>query len=84
MGHARNLASIGPGQAGVVASIQGGLGITGRLDALGIRPGVAVVKIAGQPFGGPVVVQVGNTRIAVGFGMAKKILVETDLRQEQP
>ena len=84
MGRARDLASMQPGQKGVVASIQGGLGVTRRLDAMGIRPGVAVTKVAGQPFGGPVVVQVGNTRIAVGFGMAGKIVVETEAQQEKP
>jgi len=41
------------------------------------------VKVAGQLFGGPVVVQVGNAQMAVGFGMAKKILVETEAQEEK-
>jgi len=72
-----------PGQTGVVASVHGGLGVTKRLDAMGIRPGVNLVKVAGQPFGGPVVVQVGNAQMALGFGMAKKIIVETETQQER-
>jgi len=48
---------------------------------MGIRPGVLLEKISGQPFGGPVVVQVGNNRIALGFGMACKVQVETGHRE---
>jgi ferrous iron transport protein A len=84
MGHARDLVSMRPGQTGVVARICGGLGVTKRLDAMGIRPGVNLVKVAGQLFGGPVVVQVGNAQMAVGFGMAKKILVKIEAPQEKP
>lgn len=50
---------------------------------MGIRPGVNLVKVAEQLFGGPVVVQVGNAQMAVGFGMAKKIIVETETQQER-
>jgi ferrous iron transport protein A len=72
-----------PGQTGVVASVHGGLDVTQRLDAMGIRPGVNLLKVAGQLFGGPVVVQVGNARMAVGFGLAKKILVRTESQEEK-
>jgi len=83
MSHARDLVSMRSGQKGVVASVHGGLGVTKRLDAMGIRPGVNLVKVAGQLFGGPVVVQVGNAQMAVGFGMAKKILVKIEAQQEE-
>jgi len=87
MGHALNradVASMRPAQKGVVVSIQGGFGATQRLDAMGIRSGVALTKVAGHPFGGPVVVQAGAARIALGFGMAKKIIVEIEAQQEKP
>jgi Fe2+ transport system protein FeoA len=45
---------------------------------MGIRPGTVLEKISGQPLGGPVVVKVGNNRIALGFGMARKVHVKTD------
>lgn len=72
-----DLGSLESGKKAVVIAIHGGIGVTGRLDAMGIRPGIVLEKISGQPFGGPVVVQVGNTRIALGFGMARKVQVET-------
>jgi len=72
-----DLGSLESGKKAVVIAIHGGIGVTGRLDAMGIRPGIVLEKISGQPFGGPVVVQVGNNRIALGFGMARKVQVET-------
>lgn len=73
-----DLVNLGTGKKAVVTSIHGGIGVTGRLDAMGIRPGILLEKISGQPFRGPVVVQVGNNRIALGFGMACKVQVKID------
>ncbi|MGD0728014.1 MAG: FeoA family protein [Spirochaetia bacterium] len=75
------MGNLEPGAKAVVIAIHGGIGATGRLDSMGIRPGVLLEKISGQPFGGPVVVQVGNNRIALGFGMACKVQVETGHRE---
>jgi ferrous iron transport protein A len=64
------------GQSGVVAKIQGGQGMINRLGALGIRPGRRVTKVSSMFMRGPVTVQVGNARVAIGFGMAKRIAVD--------
>lgn len=72
-----DLGSLRVGVKAIVIGIQGGRGVVGRLDAMGIRPGVILNKIAGHPFGGPVVVQINNFRIALGFGMARKVSVAT-------
>lgn len=47
-----------------------------RLSALGIRPGKRVTKVSSMFMRGPVTIQVGNAQVAIGFGMAKRILVE--------
>lgn len=65
-------------QGGRVLSCQGGQGFLRRLDAMGIRPGVAIEKIVAQPFRGPSVVRVCGAQLAIGFGMAQRILVEVD------
>lgn len=65
------------GKSGVVAEIQGGQGVIRRLDALGIRPGKKITKIGSIIMRGPVTIQVGNARVAIGFGMAKRILVDS-------
>ena len=66
------------GQTGTVVGVLGGQGFVRRLDALGIRPGKNVTKISSTLFRGPVTPRVDNTRVAVGFGMARKILVKVD------
>jgi len=68
--------AMAPGQGGVVVQIQGGRGMTRRLNAVGIYPGVHAIKRSAQPLRGPVEIQVGGTTLAIGFGMARRILVE--------
>jgi len=72
------LAEMRTGQSGIVVGVLGGHGLIGRLDALGIRPGRKVTKLSSTLFRGPVTLRVNNSRVAVGFGMAKKIIVEAD------
>ncbi len=66
------------GQSGKVVEIQGGHGLINRLNALGVRPGKRITKVSSMLMRGPITLQSGNTRIAVGFGMANKIIVELD------
>ncbi len=69
---------MGSGKTGTVLEILGGRGLILRLHALGIRPGKTVTKVSGMFGHGPVTVQVDTTQIAIGFGMADKIIVEVD------
>ena len=66
------------GQSGNVVQIHGGHGLVNRLSALGIRPGKRITKVSSMLMRGPVTIQSGNTQVAVGFGMANKIIVELD------
>ena len=72
------LAEMRTGQTGTMVGVMGGHGLIRRLDALGIRPGKKVTKISSTLFRGPVILRVDNAQVAVGFGMAKKIIVEVD------
>jgi ferrous iron transport protein A len=72
------LARMSSGQTGIVFQIAGGYGLGRRLQALGIRPGKRITKVSAMFGHGPVTVQVDNTQIALGFGMAGKIIVEVD------
>ena len=67
-----------PGQRGQVVQIQGGPGLINRLAAMGIRPGNRITKISAMFMRGPVTIRSGHTRLAIGFGMANKIIVELD------
>ncbi len=72
------LAEMRTGQTGTVVEGLGGHGFIRRLDALGVRPGKKVTKLSSTLFRGPVILRVDNAQVAVGFGMARKILVEVD------
>ncbi len=76
MSRAADLASLPPGAKGKITGFAAGPGLVRRLEEMGLRSGLGVVKISGMPLRGPVVVQVGGTRLAIGHGMAKKVMVE--------
>lgn len=64
------------GDALRVIDIQGGWGFRQRLFQLGIHEGdILTVKRSGI-WGGPILVEVHGIDIALGRGMAKRILVE--------
>lgn len=66
------------GQSGTVVEIIGGHGMVRRLEALGIRPGKKVSKVSSMLFRGPVMVKVDNSQVAIGFGMASRVMVEVN------
>jgi len=66
------------GQSGAVIEILGGHGLVRRLEAMGIRPGKKITKVSSTFLRGPVTFKVDHTQIAIGFGMANKIVVEVD------
>lgn len=69
------LARMRAGQSGIVVQLQGGHGLVNRLNALGIIPGKRITKISSTLMRGPVTVDVDRVRLAIGFGMASRILL---------
>ena len=49
-----------------------------RLEALGIRPGKRITKVSSMFMRGPVTLQIDHYQVAIGHGMAGRILVEID------
>jgi len=72
------LAGMQTGQSGVVVQIQGGHGLVNRLNSLGIRPGKRITKVSSMFMRGPVTIEVDRAQVAIGFGMARRIIVELD------
>lgn len=72
------LTRLSDGQSGKIMQILGGRGIIDRLAALGIRQEQRITRIGGMYLNGPVTVKVEKTQVAIGFGMAAKILVEPE------
>lgn len=72
---ARTLVELKSGELAKVVTIVGGRGVSLRLAAHGIVPGVVVEKV-GNLAGGPVVLKIGQSQIAIGRGLASKVIVE--------
>ena len=66
------------GQSGIVVQIQGGRGLVNRLNSLGIRQGKRITKVSSMLMRGPVTIEVDRAQVAIGFGMARRIIVELD------
>jgi ferrous iron transport protein A len=71
-----SLNDLSSGSKGTIVAIKGGFGLVHKLDALGIRVGKEIMKVSQQWMRGPVIIRSGNTEIAVGYGMARRIMVE--------
>lgn len=71
------LAQIPQGKKAIIRSIKGGVRLAQKLQALGIREGKEIEKVSAGVVRGPVVLRCGKTEVAIGFGMAQKILIET-------
>jgi len=73
-----NLVEMRDEQAGTVVAVDGGRGLQGKLAALGVLPGARVTKTSGLRLRGPVLVEVGGTQFAIGFGMACRVFVDVE------
>jgi len=63
------------GQDAVILAFQGGRTVINRLTSLGFTPGARVNMV--QNYGrGPLIVNVRETRVALGRGEAAKLIVE--------
>jgi len=70
------LGSLPSGKEAKVRSFECGLGMSCRLESMGIRVGSHIKKISSQSMRGPVTIKIGHTSLALGHGIASKIIVE--------
>jgi Fe2+ transport system protein FeoA len=73
-----SLASLKPGEKGVVQSIQAGWGATRRLQDLGITPGERIEVIRSAQFGGPLEIRVRGSSLSIGRGIAMRVFVQLE------
>jgi ferrous iron transport protein A len=76
------LDQLDPGMRAVVSELRGGRGFASRLAGMGISVG-CLIEVLQNPAHGSLLVLVRDTRIALGRGVAAKILVREPDR-EQP
>ena len=76
------LSEIQKGEKGILELIQAHMGLSSRLMAMGLTPGVTVEMI--QNYGrGPLIVNVRGTHVALGRGMARHLFVKKEDINEQ-
>jgi len=73
-----DLTQLQPGESGVVQEVQGGVAAVHKIQSIGIRPGKKIKKISSHFMQGPQTVKIGHMQVAIGFGMAKKIIIKKD------
>ncbi len=59
-----------------VIEIQGGTGVRQRLSQMGIHPGDIVTVVRCGALRGPILIRVHGCQVALGRGVASKIIVE--------
>lgn len=74
-----SLNQLKPGQKAQVVALAGGRSVQNRLVGMGLNVG-CLVEILRSPNGrgGPALVATGGTRLAIGHGMASRIIVAVD------
>jgi ferrous iron transport protein A len=59
-----------------VINIRGGAGIRQRLSQMGIHPGDTITILRYGVLRGPILVEIHGSQVALGRGIASKIIVE--------
>jgi len=59
-----------------VRMIEGGRNVRSHLNTLGIHVGDVVEVVERAPFRGPVLIQLNGSRVALGRGVAGRIILE--------
>jgi len=75
------LSTLADGSAARLVMVQGGRGLRSRLTAMGLRAGAAL-RVVHNGHRGPFVVATGESRIVLGRGMARKVLVVPEAEGE--
>ncbi|MEM2320954.1 MAG: FeoA family protein [Candidatus Bathyarchaeia archaeon] len=78
------LTKLREGETGVITRIETGLGhgwcwsygVKKRLVDMGLTPGTKITVIRSAPLNGPIEVYVRGYRLAIGRGVAERIIVE--------
>lgn len=71
-----DLTHLKPGESGVVAELQGGCEFIKKIQNMGVRPGKRITKLSSHFWRGPQTIEIDKAKIAIGFGMSKKVMIE--------
>jgi ferrous iron transport protein A len=69
------LTMVGHGESAILVTIQASGGLTRRLTDMGLVPGTTL-RVINSHMSGPVLIDVKGYRLALGHGIAQKIMVD--------
>jgi len=72
------IALVREGEVVRIAGLTGGMGVRRKMIDLGLAPGVIVNVVRNSFYGGPLILEYGGTKLAIGRGLAGKILAEVE------
>ena len=72
-----SLTMVPPGKKVKVVSLAGGRGLWKHLADMGLSIG-SEIELLNNGIPGPLIIGVKETRLAIGFGMARKIMVKEE------
>jgi Fe2+ transport system protein FeoA len=70
------LTDLAEGEKGVIVRAVGGFGLVRRLAEMGLTPGVEIKLLRKGSFGGPIEIEVRGVALALGRGVASRVLVK--------
>ena len=69
------LTMVGHGESAALVSIQASKGLTRRLTDMGLVPGT-MLRVVNSHVSGPVLIEIKGYRLALGHGIAQKVMVD--------
>lgn len=75
-GESLDLAGLGDGISARIVGFRDENAAVAKLEAMGIRLGAVIEKKSSALRRGPIVIEKGSTQVALGYGIARGILVE--------
>lgn len=76
--YSMQLLNVTPNAHAQIKKVLGGRNLKSKLTQLGLHVGDNVHVLRRAPFGGPVLVECNGREVALGRGVAEKIIVELD------
>jgi len=74
-GTSLSLGMLQDGDVAIVVDVRGGHGMRRRMADMGMATGARIEVVSDTASSGPVIVKVLDTRIAIGRGMSRRIMV---------
>jgi len=73
-----DLTQLKHGETGKIVEFAGGSNFIKKIESMGVRPGKSATKVSSHFWRGPQTIKIDRTQIAIGYGMARKIMVEVE------